>query len=346
MQAPGLLILILALCCQAVFPAAPRGSPSVYALDLNGELSQAPHDGTAAYYSGLDRLAQQANTGEYEYFLPDRLGSVRQVAGAGGFPSFAQEFDPYGNNTGFAGRGSSHYGFAGEWIDSTGLQYLRARYYSPAQGRFISRDPFPGIISQPASLNPYAYALNNPVLYTDPSGEFVETIFDAAMLGYDLFTIIDKAGRGCSIGLADWGALGLDALSLAVPFLPALGLAARLGNRSSDLLHVIRKMDNVHTTGQLGEKLANITKNTKRIDSLTGKVTYRIPDQLIPERGLLSEVKNVSQLSYTNQLKDYVLYSKLHELTFELYIRKSTKLSRPLEHLIDEGIIVRKFLAD
>ncbi len=57
MQAPGLLILILALCCQAVIPAAPRSSLNAYSLDLTG--------------SG------------YEYFLPDRLGDVRQLAGAG-----------------------------------------------------------------------------------------------------------------------------------------------------------------------------------------------------------------------------------------------------------------------
>lgn len=76
MQTPGLLILILALCCQAVFPAAPRVSPNAYTLDLNGGHAQALHAGMTASTNGLERLAQQANTGEYEYFLPDHLGSV------------------------------------------------------------------------------------------------------------------------------------------------------------------------------------------------------------------------------------------------------------------------------
>jgi hypothetical protein len=53
------------------------------------------------------------------------------------------------------------------------LQFLRARYYAPDQGRFTSRDPFPGFLSQPNSLTAYVYALNNPVLLTDPSGELV-----------------------------------------------------------------------------------------------------------------------------------------------------------------------------
>lgn len=67
--------------------------------------------------------------------------------------------------------GASSYGFAGEWQDPTGLIYLRARFYSPELGNFLSRDPFPGFQTQPASLSPYLYVYNNPVLLTDPSGK-------------------------------------------------------------------------------------------------------------------------------------------------------------------------------
>jgi RHS repeat-associated protein len=63
------------------------------------------------------------------------------------------------------------YGFTNEYQDPTGLVYLRARFYSPELGIFLSRDPFPGFLTQPASLTPYQYAFNNPVRYTDPSGE-------------------------------------------------------------------------------------------------------------------------------------------------------------------------------
>jgi hypothetical protein len=49
--------------------------------------------------------------------------------------------------------------------------YLRARWYNPANYQFISRDPFPGVATVPKSLNPYAYAHNNPVNATDPSGK-------------------------------------------------------------------------------------------------------------------------------------------------------------------------------
>ena len=78
------------------------------------------------------------------------------------------------------------YGYAGEWTDASGLQYLRARYYSPAQGRFLTKDPFPGFLSQPATLNPYAYVANNPVLMSDPSGM--------------IMPIVVVAGAGFAVG--------------------------------------------------------------------------------------------------------------------------------------------------
>jgi RHS repeat-associated protein len=70
------------------------------------------------------------------------------------------------------GESSSYFGFTGEqdWI--AGLVFLRARYYDPGIGRFISKDPFPGILEEPSSLNPYNYAYNNPILYLDPNGQF------------------------------------------------------------------------------------------------------------------------------------------------------------------------------
>ncbi|MBK7786822.1 MAG: RHS repeat-associated core domain-containing protein [Gemmatimonadetes bacterium] len=59
------------------------------------------------------------------------------------------------------------YHFAGREYDSeSGLYYMRARYYDPALGRWISEDP----IGIAGGLNVYAYAGNDPVNLTDPSG--------------------------------------------------------------------------------------------------------------------------------------------------------------------------------
>ena len=64
--------------------------------------------------------------------------------------------------------------YSGEqWDADAGLLYLRARWYDPATGRFLTRDPFPGFAALTQSQNPYAYAMNNPVLFVDPSGQVV-----------------------------------------------------------------------------------------------------------------------------------------------------------------------------
>ncbi|MFB0537486.1 MAG: RHS repeat-associated core domain-containing protein [Anaerolineae bacterium] len=69
------------------------------------------------------------------------------------------------------------YGYTGEhWDAATGLLYLRARWYDPATGRFLTRDPFPGLATLPTTQHPYVYVGNNPVNLADPSGEFAFVI--------------------------------------------------------------------------------------------------------------------------------------------------------------------------
>ena len=64
--------------------------------------------------------------------------------------------------------------FTGKERDAeTGLDYFGARYYSGAQGRFLSVDPENSGASSrdPQSWNAYAYSRNNPLKYTDPDGK-------------------------------------------------------------------------------------------------------------------------------------------------------------------------------
>jgi RHS repeat-associated protein len=71
--------------------------------------------------------------------------------------------------------------FTGKERDAeTGLDFFEARYYSGAQGRFLSPDPGPWIFLNPQSYNGYSYALNNPLIYTDESGETPQDRVNAA----------------------------------------------------------------------------------------------------------------------------------------------------------------------
>lgn len=63
--------------------------------------------------------------------------------------------------------------FTGQRLDSTGLYYYNARYYDPDIGRFISPDTVVQSLYDPQSLNRDSYCLNNPLRYTDPTGDVV-----------------------------------------------------------------------------------------------------------------------------------------------------------------------------
>ena len=78
-----------------------------------------------------------------------------------------------------SGEFANPYQFVGGYgcsTEETGLVYMRARYYAPSIGRFISRDPLWGNVYHPQSLNRYVYTQNNPVNVVDPSGEIALVI--------------------------------------------------------------------------------------------------------------------------------------------------------------------------
>ncbi|RLC74431.1 MAG: hypothetical protein DRJ03_31960 [Chloroflexi bacterium] len=93
------------------------------------------------------------------------------------------------------GAGQAGLGFTGEWSDSNvGLLYLRARWYKPRVGRFTRVDPWEGTVIDPLTLNPYVYALANPVNFNDPSGFQSESEKFYIRLLYKLY-LKDAAAR-------------------------------------------------------------------------------------------------------------------------------------------------------
>jgi RHS repeat-associated protein len=145
------------------------GVTTNYTLDLNSGLTQVLADGTNTYLYGRSRLAEYSAAGT-AYDLADALGSVRQLADAAGQVTLARAYRPYGETLSSNGAGATSYGFTGEATDVTGMVYLRARYYAPGVGRFISRDMWAGDAKMPMSYNGWLYTYGDPVNYTDPSG--------------------------------------------------------------------------------------------------------------------------------------------------------------------------------
>jgi len=172
-----------------------NGATTQYTLDLNAGLTQVLADGTNTYLYGPTRIGEKQSSG-FVYHLPDALGSVRQVADATANVTLTRSYAPYGDTLTSTGAGTTAWQFAGEQRDASGLTFLRTRYLSTATGRFITQDEWPGTVQMPATLHPYLYGLDNPVLYTDPSGRCFDplTLIVCAAVG--------GAAAGAVIGAA------------------------------------------------------------------------------------------------------------------------------------------------
>ena len=153
--------------------------------DIDAEYS-ATWSETARYVHGpntddpLMRLT--GNTGDPTataiYYHQDGINSVVATSDQSGNIVAAQVFDAWGNKVQASGTIPT-YGYTGREPDQTGLIYYRARYYDPALGRFISRDP----AGMPDGVNRYAYVGGDPVNRTDPSGEDFITAGYGAIAG-------------------------------------------------------------------------------------------------------------------------------------------------------------------
>ncbi len=84
-----------------------------------------------------------------------------------------QWYSPYGSVRLTEGTLPTDYTFTGQKQDGNGLLFYQARYYDAALGRFVQADSIIPDPYNPQSLNRYAYVLNNPVKYADPSGHRV-----------------------------------------------------------------------------------------------------------------------------------------------------------------------------
>lgn len=98
------------------------------------------------------------------------------------------------------------------------------------------------------------------------------------------------------------------------------------------------------TLGKIGEIASGLEKNTERIPSASNTANYRIPDGLNHVSKTISEVKNVGYQSLTNQLRDSLSYAQSKGYRFDLYTRLDTRLSGPLQQVINSGQIILKNL--
>jgi RHS repeat-associated protein len=193
-------------------------------------------------------------------------GSIRLTSDNAGTITSTITYNAFGQRTGHTGTVQTAIGYTGEWTDpSTGLVYLRARDYDPATGQFLTLDPAVDLTRQP-----YAYAGNNPVLSTDPSGLYpgdglvhgaeatVAGGLDSVTGGFstDILSAV-APGFSCDLQQSNFFTLGQIAVIIADPealTTKGVSLIARAGLRDAE--HTLQRDIETNIASTLSESAA------------------------------------------------------------------------------------------
>ena len=119
---------------------------------------------------GLD-LLQRGGVSQYWTWR----GDLAATAGVDAPAQPAPVFDAFGD---LVSGSPDAYGWNGAWVyrneaHTGGLQKVGVRWYDPAIGRFLQKDPWLGSVTLPSTLNNFTYCLNDPLQYADPTGKLL-----------------------------------------------------------------------------------------------------------------------------------------------------------------------------
>ena len=136
------------------------------------------------YYNEAGSVIGFRYNGNDYFFRRTVNGDIIAILNTSGEVVVTYEYDPWGNILSTSGSMAATLGadnpfrYRGYYYDTeSGLYYLQTRYYDPAVGRFINADGFTSTGQGFLGNNMYAYCLNNPISYTDPSGRASRRVF-------------------------------------------------------------------------------------------------------------------------------------------------------------------------
>jgi RHS repeat-associated protein len=129
---------------------------------------------TTSYWLGAELVAVRDSAGPTVMWVhTDSLGSPAAwtASGTSKTTSAIHAYLPWGGTRYTTGATYTARDFTGQLKDaSSGLHFYNARYYDSVLGRFLSPDTIVPDPADPSSFNRYSYVLNNPLKYTDPTG--------------------------------------------------------------------------------------------------------------------------------------------------------------------------------
>ena len=326
------------------------GSATQYLIDQYNHTGYAQvlkevvdNDANTVYVLGHDVLAQAKGANAPKYLIYDGHGSVRNLANSGGTITASYNYDASPGNA------ATKLLYAGEMHDSTAAQYyLRARWYSPATGRFNRMDPFPGNNHDPQSLHKYLYAHCNPINNIDPSGEQLgggtyslsEILIVSAIVGIMAGILTYNYTGSLKAALI----VGASAFVLTFIVMGGIGVlyAAVTGGTVSSP-HLLNPNTWQEAESMLGKVLKHPPNSVTYY--LEGMTRGARPDCVNRASGYIAECKWVKELYMSDQLRNYAKLAKEWGCQLHIYVRANTHIGSKVMDLVNEtgGAIIRIF---
>jgi RHS repeat-associated protein len=140
----------------------------------------------SAYYlfgPGIDEPVAVSRGGVISYYATDALGSVSALTNSSGAVQNSYLYDAWGQTRSQTGSVPNPFTYTSREAGEAGTLFYRARYYNPSVGRFLAEDAQ----QYQRGPNAYAYGLNSPMRFTDPSGLIIKQCFRALKAAPFLF---------------------------------------------------------------------------------------------------------------------------------------------------------------
>ena len=209
----------------------------------------------ANYAHGLGLVGRFSGSGA-AYYDSDAIGSTIGLTNGAGSYVNRYAYRPFGEDLLKTEGVANGFEYVGQWgvmDEASGLDYMRARYYTPGAGRFMNQDPI-GLLG--GDLNVYRYVFNSPISWVDPEGlryvnsryvssnELASTLgnlasrFSLNNISQDLGTVSSVASVAATIigGMAGITPIGL----LGVAIVAGMGSVALGDDFENDLAKFIR----------------------------------------------------------------------------------------------------------
>ncbi|MPN03155.1 hypothetical protein SDC9_150380 [bioreactor metagenome] len=289
------------------------------------------------------------------YYLYNAHGDVVNLTDSSATAIKSYDYDAFGVERNIASGDANPFRYCGEYYDKeTNTYYLRARNYDPTTGRFLSKDTvharlknifdpygdYQGtqltggvyvdwtegqyVVNDPLSLNLYTYSQNNPIMYSDPNGNWIHILIGAA-IGFAVGGAISAVTQYVMTGKIDIGqtliAAGTGALSggLAATGVVLIGQIAGntlLGAASSFGNQLYMNKGDIKKTnvtdilisaflGGVGGALGGAGGGSTHLDSLSNQLFKRVGNAVKNQSGnaLKKEITNAVSYYLKNSLK-------------------------------------------